>query len=217
MEAAIPAVENPDNGLILAMTRKGHIFPVQRLLSYMPGADLTLLQLSEDAVHIDPVTRLVRPVLEPQLATLPVSPYPAVVNTELSVCSFGGWLPSSTCQASGAISRFLNEDVVRNRWVRATLVGYRDPIGRQAKTGTYDELAQLDFVLNSESPDTPASIKDAVKASPSAFPLPGSSGGPVVDVNTGSVVGVVRGQRSSKLGDSRGDAVPAEKVFECMC
>lgn len=209
-------MKNPTKGTILAMTRKGLIFPVQRLLSYMPSADLSLFQLSEKAVEIDPATKTLHQVDEPQLVTLPVSPYPAVVNTELSVSSFGGWMSNPVGQSAHMISRFLNEEVVRNRWARATLIGYRDPIGRQAETGTYDELAQLDFTLNSDSPETPNSLKDAAKVSSSAFPMPGSSGGPVVDVESGSVVGIVRGQRSSELGDSRGDAVPAEKVFECM-
>lgn len=110
---------------------------------------------------------------------------------------------------------FNDEDVARNRWARATLVGYRDPIGCQAETGTYDELAQLDFTLKWDSPATPLLLRSAAAQSSGMFPLPGSSGGPVVDVETGSVVGVIRGQRSSKLGDSRGDAVPSEKVFEC--
>ncbi len=46
------------------------------------------------------------------------------------------------------------------------------------------------------------------------FPPPGSSGGPVVDVESGSVVGIVRGHKMSALEGRRGDAVPAEKVFE---
>lgn len=206
---------DPNKGVILAMTRRGHMYPVQRLMSYMPNADLALFQLAEDAVQLDPATGQLRPVRDATLATLPVSPYPAVVDTELSVCSFGGWMPRGTGSTSDLIFQFLHEDVVRNRWVRATLVGYRDPIGRQAETGTYDELAQLDFILNLESPENPASVKDAAKVSSASFPMPGSSGGPVVDINTGSVVGIVRGQRSSELGDSRGDAVPAEKIFEC--
>ncbi|WFD26545.1 hypothetical protein MNAN1_001528 [Malassezia nana] len=183
--------------------------------AYMPSADLALFQLAEDAVQLDPATGQLFPVRDATLATLPVSPYPAVVDTELSVCSFGGWLPHGKGSASDLIFQFLQEDVIRNRWVRATLVGYRDPIGRQAETGTYDELAQLDFTLNFETPENSTSIKDAAKVSSASFPMPGSSGGPVVDINTGSVVGIVRGQRSSELGDSRGDAVPAEKVFEC--
>ncbi|KAE8221625.1 hypothetical protein CF319_g5039 [Tilletia indica] len=49
---------------------------------------------------------------------------------------------------------------------------------------------------------------------PSAFPPPGSSGGPIVSSRDGSVVGVVRGSRSSVLEGHRGDGVPAEKIFE---
>ena len=35
-----------------------------------------------------------------------------------------------------------------------------------------------------------------------------------MDVETGSVVGIVRGHKMSALEGRRGDAVPAEKVFE---
>ncbi|WFD23342.1 hypothetical protein MEQU1_002031 [Malassezia equina] len=71
MESAIPTMKIPDKGMILAMTRKGLIIPVQRLLSYMPSADLSLFQLSEKAVEIDPATKTLRQVDEPQLLTLP--------------------------------------------------------------------------------------------------------------------------------------------------
>lgn len=185
------------------------------LLSYLPAADLALLQLQDKALSVNQITGAICPAKNHQVRTLPVSPYPAVVDTELSVSSFSGWVPSKVRKVSGSVRDFNDEDVARNRWARATLVGYRDPIGCQAETGTYDELAQLDFTLKWDSPATPLLLRSAAAQSSRMFPLPGSSGGPVVDVETGSVVGVIRGQRSSKLGDSRGDAVPSEKVFEC--
>lgn len=46
------------------------------------------------------------------------------------------------------------------------------------------------------------------------FPPPGSSGGPIVDMSTGSVVGVTRGCKMSSLGGRRGEGVPSEKIFE---
>lgn len=69
----------------------------------------------------------------------------------------------------------------------------------------------MDFKLLSSSPfNSPALLRPAPN-----FPPPGSSGGPVVDVNTGSVVGIVRGTKMGLLEGRRGDAVPAEKVYEC--
>ena len=134
-----------------------------------------------------------------------------------SISSFGGWLPAaaSSGHGTGAFPALTEHDVVRSRWARATLTGYKDPIGRVAETGTYDELAQLSFKLRDDTPETPAALQGAnLRRTMSYFPLPGSSGGPVVDVETGSVVGIVRGHRTSQLHGSRGDAVPAEKIFE---
>lgn len=62
------------------------------------------------------------------------------------------------------------------------------------QTGSYDDLAKMKI---------------------STIPEGGCSGGPVVDVETGAVVGIVRGSTHA-YGDRqrRGFATPAEKVFE---
>lgn len=210
------ASQREDRGMALAVTRLGHIYPVHKLLSNLPDADLALLQLAETPMQVDAVTSTLHTVEESKLRTLPVSPYPAVVNTELSVSSFGGWLPIAPESegVQGALPALTENEVIRNRWARATLVGYKDPIGRVAETGTYDELAQLSFKLKN-GPETPSALQGTnLMRSMTYFPVPGSSGGPVVDVDTGSVVGIVRGHRTSQLHGSRGDAVPAEKIFE---
>ncbi|CAO1637876.1 unnamed protein product [Parajaminaea phylloscopi] len=46
------------------------------------------------------------------------------------------------------------------------------------------------------------------------FPPPGSSGGPIVDYETGAVVGVTRGCKMSSLGGRRGEGIPSEKICE---
>lgn len=199
----------------LAMTRSGHFFRWNTLLSHLPGQDLVLLQLSHEAVWLNPDKLMVEKVDAPQITTLPLSPYPAVVDTPLAVSSFGGWVPDESHDT--LFSGLASENVMQQRWARAKVTGYRDPIGSRADTGTYDELAQMDFALDWGAPETPASVRASASTSAAMFPMPGSSGGPVVDVESGSVVGIVRGQRSSKLGENLGDAVPAEKVFECAC
>lgn len=101
------------------------------------------------------------------------------------------------------------DDAVRSRWGRARLVEYRDSAGKEARAGTYDELSQMDFKLLHDSVHNPPALADRL----ANFPPPGSSGGPIVDAASGSVVGVTRGSRMSQLQGKRGDGVPAERVF----
>ena len=274
LRASLPAQEGPEaessgetDSVALAITRTGAIYPVRTLISSLAASDVILLQLGETALSLngsDANRRRVR--------TLPVSPYPAHVNSELSVSSFWGWeddsgaiLPNYTFDAEqqrwgvAASSRapegrekdkvkLERDDAGRSRWGRARLVEYKDPCGASAMVGTYDELAHLDYKLLVTSPANPPALQadyalrlsstvsettSSAGLAPTAttskptqvvhsqtrkplpnFPPPGSSGGPVVDVETGSVVGVVRGHKMSALEGRRGDAVPAEKVFE---
>ncbi|KAE8210113.1 hypothetical protein CF327_g5973 [Tilletia walkeri] len=74
-------------------------------------------------------------------------------------------------------------------------------------------LANLSSPTPSKSPAESQQPQGGA-GTPSAFPPPGSSGGPIVSSRDGSVVGVVRGSRSSVLEGHRGDGVPAEKIFE---
>ncbi|PWN28599.1 hypothetical protein BDZ90DRAFT_231581 [Jaminaea rosea] len=46
------------------------------------------------------------------------------------------------------------------------------------------------------------------------FPPPGSSGGPIVDAQSGAVVGVTRGCKMSTVGGRRGEGIPSEKICE---
>ncbi|KAN0061143.1 hypothetical protein ACQY0O_006878 [Thecaphora frezii] len=241
--------------IAVAITRTGAIYPIRTLISSLATSDIVLLQLGEEPLTLHGEAR-------PGVPTLPISPYPATVNTELSVSSFWGWeddsgavLPAysydeqkqklrATAPAPSPAGRELEQvklerdDAGRSRWGRARLVEYKDPCGGQALVGTYDELAQLDYKLLLSSPANPpalqgdaalrmsssvsASTQPAVIATSATkrrqslpnFPPPGSSGGPVVDVETGSVVGIVRGHKMSPLEGRRGDAIPAEKIFE---
>ncbi|PWZ03192.1 hypothetical protein BCV70DRAFT_224717 [Testicularia cyperi] len=271
--------QSASDTIALAITRTGAIWPVRNLISSLPTSDIVLLQLGEQSLSLNGSGSEQRPI-----RTLPVSPYPAHVNSELSVSSFWGWeddsgaiLPAYSfdpdrqalvvCDAPAPPAgrereavKLERDDAGRSRWGRARLVEYKDPCGAAAMVGTYDELAQLDYKLLVSSPANPpalqgdyglrmsstvsasqqSSILGAASASASAsaatstgsagtnstqlqtktrqplpnFPPPGSSGGPVVDIETGSVVGIVRGHKMSPLEGRRGDAIPAEKVFE---
>lgn len=246
------STSNLGDSVAMAITRTGAIYPVRTLVSSLPASDMVLMQLGEEPLPLHDGGS-VQP-----LRTLPVSPYPAQVNSELSVSSFWGWEddsgailppyvfdnhnlsitqspppPTGRDRETVAMER---DDAGRSRWGRARLVEYKDPMGAAATVGTYDELAQLDYKLLVSSPANPPALQgdSALRMSSPAsggnqpsssktrqplpnFPPPGSSGGPVVDVETGSVVGVVRGHKMSPLEGRRGDAIPAEKVFECKC
>ncbi|EPQ26037.1 uncharacterized protein PFL1_06490 [Pseudozyma flocculosa PF-1] len=255
------ASASDDASIAFAITRTGAIYPIRTLISSLGASDIVLLQLGEEPLTLHEGAR-------PSIRTLPISPYPATVNTELSVSSFWGWeddsgavLPAYSYdeqQQKLRASRsppppagrepeqvkLERDDAGRSRWGRARLVEYKDPCGGQALVGTYDELAQLDYKLLISSPANPPALQGntamqmsssvsassqptvvATSATSSGqamprrqplpnFPPPGSSGGPVVDVESGSVVGVVRGHKMSPLEGRRGDAIPAEKIFE---
>ncbi|SAM77515.1 uncharacterized protein UBRO_01809 [Ustilago bromivora] len=267
-----PSASVSSDSIALAITRTGAIYPVRNLISSLPTSDVILLQLGTTPLTLNASSSPTQPI-----RTLPVSPYPAHVNSELSVSSFWGWEddsgailpaytydydqqqlslspPSSSSSAPPGREKeqvkLERDDAGRSCWGRARLVEYKDPCGASAMVGTYDELAQLDYKLLVSSPANPPALqgdyalrlsstvseasrpaslangsggsgagKESVVGSQTRkplpnFPPPGSSGGPVVDVESGSVVGIVRGHKMSSLEGRRGDAVPAEKVFE---
>ncbi|CCM02804.1 uncharacterized protein FIBRA_04915 [Fibroporia radiculosa] len=150
--------------------------PVSSVLSSLYRSDLLLLSTST-------------PV--PLIRTLPVSPYPAQPGTPIRV-HFVAEKP----QICGADAEGWRPwiDGTWSKWVRGTLVGYRDLAGREAKPGTYDALSHLIF-------DPP--------------PTPGSSGGPIIDEQSGAVVGVMLGtQMQNRVEGVRGWGVPSELIFE---
>jgi hypothetical protein len=49
----------------------------------------------------------------------------------------------------------------------------------------------------------------------SAIPTPGSSGGPIVDLESGSIVGVIRGSRlDNRVAGLKGWATSSESIYE---
>ncbi|KAI0961339.1 hypothetical protein AcV7_000468 [Taiwanofungus camphoratus] len=156
--------------------------PVSSVLSALHRSDLILLSTRSS-------TRSPPSASHPPLRTLPVSPYPAQPGTPIRAhfvsdrpptAGAEGWRP----WVGGTFSK----------WVRGTVLGYRDLAGREAKPGTYDALSHLLF-------DPP--------------PTPGSSGGPIVDEESGAVIGVMLGtQMQNRLEGTRGWGVPSEMIFE---
>jgi hypothetical protein len=251
-----PPKDSDESSIALAITRSGEIFPITSLLSSLPISDLVLLQLGEEAIiggSEEGALGAPLTISPAKIRTLPLSPYPAQVGSELCVSSFWGWeddagstLPAFEFHAgpetsSGSenglqvrssasliisaktlappagrekdIIRKERDDAGRSRWGRARLVEYRDVSGQEALPGTYDELAQLDFKLLADNPNNPPALQQKAQGGAAAFPPAGSSGGPIVDVLSGSVVAVALGTKTSQLGGTRGYGIPAERVF----
>ncbi|OCH96620.1 hypothetical protein OBBRIDRAFT_787189 [Obba rivulosa] len=125
----------------------------------------------------------------PGLRHLPLSPYPAHPGTRIRAHFVADSPPADDpegwCPWIGGTFA---------KWVRGTIVGYHDFAGREAKPGTYDALSHLLF----EPP-----------------PTSGSSGGPIVDEDSGAVVGVMLGtQMRNRLEGVCGWGAPSETIYE---
>ncbi|GAA5867136.1 hypothetical protein JCM3774_004406 [Rhodotorula dairenensis] len=120
-----------------------------------------------------------------RLRSLPINPYPAPVSTAVSVHRYLNPL--------SRLRRKLQK-LPEREWEEGTVREYKDPIGRTAEPGTYDALHSMWL---------------------SCAPTSGSSGGPVIDRATGSVIGVTRGS-THKYGERQqyGFATPSERIFE---
>ncbi|KAE9410832.1 hypothetical protein BT96DRAFT_912272 [Gymnopus androsaceus JB14] len=152
------------------MSSEGSIYPVTEIVSCLPRSDLMILSCKK-----------------PPVATLPVSPYP--VHPETRVL---GHLVSHEPPSEAGWSPWIENSW--SKWVRGTVLGYRDFAGRETMPGTYDALSHLLF---------------------SPLPTAGSSGGPIIDEETGAVIGVMLGTRMySRVEGTRGWGVPSETIFE---
>ncbi|PCH33473.1 hypothetical protein WOLCODRAFT_135150 [Wolfiporia cocos MD-104 SS10] len=173
--AALPSVSG--SFVITGPSSSPTFSPVSSILSSLHRSDLLLMSAP--------------PSPFPALRTLPVSPYPAQPGARIRAhfvthkepvpgAGAEGWRP----WVGGTWSK----------WIRGTVLGYRDMAGREAKPGTYDALSHLLF---------------------DPTPTPGSSGGPIIDEESGAVIGVVLGtQMQNRLQGVCGWGVPSEMIFE---
>ncbi|KAJ8508078.1 hypothetical protein ONZ45_g9612 [Pleurotus djamor] len=122
-----------------------------------------------------------------QVSTLPLSPYPAHPQTAIRAHFVAHHLPDEPGWTPWIGGTW-------SKWVRGEVLGYRDFAGREALPGTYDALSHLLF-----------------RPPPSA----GSSGGPLVDEESGAVVGIMLGTRmDNRIEGVRGWGVPSEAIYE---
>ncbi|KAI0252586.1 hypothetical protein BJV78DRAFT_1199725 [Lactifluus subvellereus] len=119
--------------------------------------------------------------------SLPISPYPAPAGTPIRAHFILEMRPKEDGWQPWIGGTW-------SKWVHGTILGYRDFAGREATPGTYDALSHMLF---------------------QPLPTAGSSGGPIVDENTGAVVGIMLGSRmNNSVEGVRGWGVPAEAIFE---
>ncbi|KAH9947980.1 hypothetical protein B0H21DRAFT_690948 [Amylocystis lapponica] len=162
------------------------IRPVSAVLSALHRADLLLLSAHPSAQHPSASTSSL-----PASRTYPISPYPAPPGTRVRAHFVSSVPPTYGADAEGWRPWVGG---TWSKWVRGTVLGYRDFAGREAQPGTYDALSHMLF-------DPP--------------PTPGSSGGPIVDEESGAVVGVMLGtQLQNRIEGVRGWGAPAESIFE---
>ncbi|KAG2023780.1 hypothetical protein CC2G_001395 [Coprinopsis cinerea AmutBmut pab1-1] len=149
------------------------VYPASRIVSALPRSDIVLL-----SVPLPPGT----------LKSLPLSPYPAPLNTPI----LAHFVSPTPVHGAGDWKPWIGDTY--GAWKHGRVVGYRDFSGRETQPGTYDALSHMLF--------TP-------------FPTAGSSGGPVVDAETGAVVGVMLGSRmDNAIAGVKGWGVPSETIFE---
>ncbi|KAK7064431.1 hypothetical protein R3P38DRAFT_2824474 [Favolaschia claudopus] len=156
-------------------------------LVYRAGQAICIHRVSRIVSSIPRSDLLLLQSESPALPTLPVSPYP--VQSETAIRAH--FVKHDDPQDSGWLPWIGSS---WSSWVQGSVASYKDFAGRETQPGTYDSLSHMFF---------------------SPLPTPGSSGGPIVDEDSGAVVGVVLGTRmDNRVEGVRGWGVPSESIFE---
>lgn len=172
------------------LASSGHLYPVTSVLTSMPAVDICILRMASE-----PIRRNGRSSPSPH------SPSSSTSSPSNAVPFLKSMPVSAFPALVGTRVASLNYNDPSTpptpsspRWSMGRVCEYSDLAGRLAETGTYDDLSAMHT---------------------STIPQAGSSGGPIIDVETGAVVGVIRGS-SMRYGDKgfRGLSAPAEKIFE---
>ncbi|WVQ99115.1 hypothetical protein IAU59_006247 [Kwoniella sp. CBS 9459] len=125
------------------------------------------------------------PILGRPLRTLPVSPFPIYRGQEVLVHELHSMIDNHTT---------VDASREPSAWRTTEMMGYRGYNWREVLPGTSSSLPYIVF---------------------SDRPKPGSSGGPILDAQSGAVIGVVSGSRTlSAVEGERGYGSSAENIFE---
>lgn len=189
-----------------AGSQRGYdIYPVKGIPSCIPRSDVLLLEVFQPDAKMG----------LSKLSPLPISPYPVHKDTKVRAHFVTDNRGPLLSLGQHSWSSWMGTAGVYRAWAGCTVRGYRDFTGREThvsgpisilrallmqitKPGTYDALSHMMF--------TP-------------LPTSGSSGGPIVDEDTGAVIGMVLGSQmdGSRVNGVRGWGVPAEVFFEVCC
>jgi hypothetical protein len=101
---------------------------------------------------------------------------------------------------------------VYRAWVECIVRGYRDFSGREAHVGKSNSTPRV-ILIYIAKPGTYDTLNHMMFT---PLPTSGSSGGPIVDEDTGAVVGMILGSQmdGSKVDGICGWGIPAEVIFE---
>jgi len=178
------------------------IYPVKSIPSCIPRSDVLLLKAFQPETNLE----------LPGLRSLPVSPYPVHKDTRVRahfvsdsqgpLLSLGqhSWVP------------WMGSAGVYRTWAECMVRGYRDFTGRETQVGVLISIPRV-LLMWITQPGTYDPLNHMMFT---PLPTAGSSGGPIVDEDTGAVVGMVLGSQmdGSRVDGMRGWGVPAEVIFE---
>ena len=186
-----------------AGSQRGYdIYPVKSIPSCVPRSDILLLEV------LQPDTKLELP----RLRSLPVSPYPVRKDTKVRAHFVADSRGPLLSLGQHNWAPWMGSAGVYRAWAECMVRGYRDFAGRETHVGTPSPIPWISLMQIAQ-PGTYDALSHMMFT---PLPTSGSSGGPIVDEDTGTVVGMVLGSQmdGSRVDGMRGWGVPAEVIFE---
>lgn len=186
-----------------AGSQRGYnIYPVNGIPSCIPRSDLLLLD-ADDKLGL------------PKLKPLPVSPYPVHKDTKVRAHFVTDRQEPFLSLGQHNWSPWMGASGVYRAWAECIIQGYRDFSGRETHVGKSSAIPRV-LLMQITKPGTYDALSHMMFT---PLPTSGSSGGPIVDEDTGAVVGMVLGSQmdGSRVNGMRGWGAPAEVIFEVGC